>query len=1051
MPRRGDDDDEFEDEEDDYEQEQLLDDEDEEDEEEVAPRGGGGGKGGGRKRSRSDFIDDAAEEDDDDDEEYDEDEGRGGRGGGGGGSRQKVKKRLGSEFFDEEAIVDSDDDEEEEEGEDDFIVDGGADIPDEDSGRRYNRRPFARAEDEQEDVDDLERRIQERYARSSHTSEFDEEQTEVEQQSLLPSVRDPKLWMVKCAMGREREAAVCLMQKFIDRGSELQIRSAVALDHLKNFIYVEADKEAHVREACKGLRVMFAQKIMLVPIKEMTDVLSVESKVLDLARNTWVRMKIGTYKNDLAQVVDVDNVRQRVTVKLVPRIDLQALANKLEGRDVPKKKQFVPPPRLMNIDEARELHIRVERRRDPTTGDYFENINGMLFKEGFLYKTVSLKSISVNNIKPTFDELEKFRHSGENENGGDIGSLTTLFANRKKGHFLKGDAVIVVKGDLKNLKGWVEKVEEDNVHIRPDVKGLPKTLAVNAKDLCKFFKLGDHVKVVSGTQLGATGMVCSVEQHVLIIVSDTTKDNIRVFADDVVESSEVTTGVTKIGDYELHDLVLMDNNSFGVIIRVESEAFQVLKGVTDRPEVALVKLREIKSKVERKFSVQDRWKNPVAVKDVVKILEGPCKGKQGPVEHIYKGVLFVYDRHHLEHAGFICAKANCCVVVGGSRANGDRNGDSHSRFGSYNAPPRVPQSPKRFPRGGPPFESGGRHRGGRGGGHDALVGTTVKIRQGPYKGYRGRVKDVKNNTVRVELESQMKVITVDRNFISDNVVVTPFRDTSRYGMGSETPMHPSRTPMHPFMTPMRDSGATPIHDGMRTPMRDRAWNPHGPMSPPRDNWEDATPSWGSGPQYQPGSPPRSSRPYEAPTPSSNWASTPSGSYSEAGTPRDHSISSYPNAPSPYLPSTPGGQPMTPNSASYLPGTPGGQPMTPGAGALDAPTPSIGVEHVGLCFVPDILVNIHRPGEDELLGIIQEVLSDGSCKVSLGDDDDIITALPNELEIVAPRKSDKIKILGGDLQGGTGKLIGVDGSDGIVKVDGTFDVKIIDLKLLAKLG
>lgn len=33
---------------------------------------------------------------------------------------------------------------------------------------------------------------------------------------------------------------------------------------------------------------------------------------------------------------------------------------------------------------------------------------------------------------------------------------------------------------------------------------------------------------------------------------------IRVFADDVVESSEVITGVTKIGDYELHDLVLLE-------------------------------------------------------------------------------------------------------------------------------------------------------------------------------------------------------------------------------------------------------------------------------------------------------------------------------------------------------------------------------------------------------------------------------------------------------------------------------------------------------------
>lgn len=106
------------------------------------------------------------------------------------------------------------------------------------------------------------------------------------------------------------------------------------------------------------------------------------------------------------------------------------------------------------------------------TGDYFENIDGMMFKEGFLYKQVSMKSISSQNINPTFDELEKFRTPGENGEG-DMAGLSTLFANRKKGHFMKGDAVIVIKGDLKNLKGWVEKVEEENVHIRPDMKGLP--------------------------------------------------------------------------------------------------------------------------------------------------------------------------------------------------------------------------------------------------------------------------------------------------------------------------------------------------------------------------------------------------------------------------------------------------------------------------------------------------------------------------------------------------------------------------------------------------
>ncbi|XP_051139431.1 putative transcription elongation factor SPT5 homolog 1 [Andrographis paniculata] len=1033
MPRRGGDY-----EEDDLDQDEEYDGVDEEDEDDYDD----GGKTK-RKRSRSDFIDDYAEEDDeeedDDDEEY-------GGGGGGGRATGKRHRKAASEFFDEEAAVDSDEEEEEEEGEDDFI-DTGADIPDEDD-RRIHRRPLLPREDEQEDVDELQRRIQERYSARSNNFEYDDEATDVEQQALLPSVRDPKLWMVKCPIGREREVAVCLMQKYLDKGL-IHIYSVVTLDHLKGYVYIEADREAHVREAIKGMRNIFSAKVMLVPIKEMTDVLSVESKAIDISRDTWVRMKIGTYKGDLAKVVDVDNVRQRATVKLIPRIDLQALANKLEGREVPKKKAFTPPARFMNIDEARELHIRVERRRDPATGDYYEKIEGMMFKDGFLFKNVSLKSLTTQNVQPTFDELEKFRHPGETGDG-DMSSLSTLFANRKKGHFMKGDRVIVVKGDLRNLKGWVEKVEEDTVHIKPSEKGLPKTLAISDKELCKYFEPGNHVKVVSGATEGATGMVVSVEGHVVNIVSDTTKELLRVFADNVVESSEVTSGITRIGDYELHDLVQLDDNSFGVIIRVESEAFQVLKGVPERPDVALVRLREIKYKIEKRIAAKDQHKNVLSVKDIVKVVEGPCKGKQGPVEHIYKGVLFIYDRHHLEHAGFICVKAESCLMVGGSLANGDRNGNAlTSSFAHLKTSPRIPQSPMRSHRGGSMNfggRNGGRHGGGRG--HDSLNRASVKIRMGHYKGCKGRVVGVKGNMVRVELESQMKVVTVDRSHISDNVnVSTPFRETSRYGMGSETPMHPSRTPLHPYMTPMRDSATTPIHDGMRTPMRDRAWNPYTPMSPPRDNWEDGNPgSWGTSPQYQPGSPP--SRAYEAPTPGSGWTNTPSGNYNEAGTPRENNAT-YANAPSPYLPSTPGGQPpMTPSSA-YLPGTPGGQPMTPGSGGLDMMSPV--VDNEGPWLLPDVLVNLHKPGEDSV-GVVREVLPDGTCKVALGSsgNGEIVTALPGEVEVVVPRKTDKIKIMGGGHRGATGKLIGVDGTDGIVKIDDTLDVKILDMNILAKL-
>ncbi|GKE28348.1 putative transcription elongation factor SPT5 homolog 1, partial [Tanacetum coccineum] len=211
-----------------------------------------------------------------------------------------------------------------------------------------------------------------------------------------------------------------------------------------------------------------------------------------------------------------------------------------------------------------------------------------------------------------------------------------------------------------------------------------------------------------------------------------------------------------------------------------------------------------------------------------------------------------------------------------------------SRVAQLRTPSRFPNSPGRSPARGVPPLSGGRHRGG-GRGRDSLAGSSIKIRLGPWKGYKGRVVDASGTTVRIELESQMKVVTVDRTHISGivNAPTTPYR----YGSGSETPMHPSRTPLHPYMTPMRDSGG--------------------------------------------------------------WF-----------------------------------------FRAYI---------------------------------------------------------DGACRVALGASGhcEIITASPNKIEIVPPQKSDKIKIIGGAQRGATGKLIGVDGTDGIVKVDDTLEVK--NMVILAKLA
>lgn len=67
---------------------------------------------------------------------------------------------------------------------------------------------------------------------------------------------------------------------------------------------MESYKQTHVKAAIEGvgnLRMGFWNQQM-VPIKEMTDVLKVVKEVTNLKPKSWVRLKRGLYKDDIAQV-----------------------------------------------------------------------------------------------------------------------------------------------------------------------------------------------------------------------------------------------------------------------------------------------------------------------------------------------------------------------------------------------------------------------------------------------------------------------------------------------------------------------------------------------------------------------------------------------------------------------------------------------------------------------------------------------------------------------------------------------------------------------------
>ena len=70
-----------------------------------------------------------------------------------------------------------------------------------------------------------------------------------------------------------------------------------------------------------------------------------------------------------------------------------------------------------DLVDPRFFGPHIESKRDRQTGDVFEVLDGLMFKDGFLYKPVSIKSIHTQGIQPSFDELEKFKKPGDDMNG----------------------------------------------------------------------------------------------------------------------------------------------------------------------------------------------------------------------------------------------------------------------------------------------------------------------------------------------------------------------------------------------------------------------------------------------------------------------------------------------------------------------------------------------------------------------------------------------------------------------------------------------------------
>merc|ERR1712232_1119003 len=111
--------------------------------------------------------------------------------------------------------------------------------------------------------------------------------------------------------------------------------------------------------------------------------------------------------------------------------------------------------------------------------------------------------------------------------------------------------------------------------------------------------------------------------------------------------------------------------------------------------------------------------------------------------------LFLYSQIRSEHAGIFVVRSRSCVLAGSRTQNRGSSGDGSA------TPFSTPQS--NAGRGGPAA---------RGKRDDALIGKTVRIQSGQWKGYLGIVCDATATHVQVELHSKLKKVLVVRERVA---------------------------------------------------------------------------------------------------------------------------------------------------------------------------------------------------------------------------------------------------------------------------------------------
>lgn len=173
--------------------------------------------------------------------------------------------------------------------------------------------------------------------------------------------------------------------------------------------------------------------------------------------------------------------------------------------------------------------------------------------------------------------------------------------------------------------------------------------------------------------------------------------------------------------FKANDLVFYGQNSFGVALQVDSNrsaGIDFVRVLDESGQIKQVKSSEITKKVEardqrNKVTGLDSNRNTLQLDTVVKVINGPYKGKRGVIKYIHKQTIFLWNRDFHQTNGLFVEKNSNIQILGGEHIINPAMPGGPQSNGAVASLNKVRRDP--------------------------LQGKEVLITGGQWKGHRGKV------------------------------------------------------------------------------------------------------------------------------------------------------------------------------------------------------------------------------------------------------------------------------------------------------------------------